>query len=206
MTITEKYKGKIIKKVSNTGISKEEYNTLTNQIEELNNGKELIVAAINDSSITKDSTFEDISNAIINGKGAKIVSGDTYRAYSAGTYASYAQITKTNMQFGNFVCGNSGTYLCSVTMSINSGSYNEQASCGYTIYNSNGSVFKNVTLASATLSSSTRTLSYSSSSYSPLNISIEAGQSVKAWMKISTISSGNATYSFSGFVFDFDLE
>lgn len=35
MTIVEKYKGKVIKKVSNTGIPKEEYNALLNQIEEL---------------------------------------------------------------------------------------------------------------------------------------------------------------------------
>lgn len=37
MTIVEKYKGKMIKKVSNTGIPKEEYNALTNQVAELNN-------------------------------------------------------------------------------------------------------------------------------------------------------------------------
>lgn len=35
MTIIEKYKGKMIKKVGNTGISKEEYDSLTNQIEEM---------------------------------------------------------------------------------------------------------------------------------------------------------------------------
>ncbi len=52
MTITEKYKGKIIKKVSNTGVSKEEYDALINQInnltEELNNSGGLKVNLVSE--------------------------------------------------------------------------------------------------------------------------------------------------------------
>ena len=82
MTIIEKHKGKMIKKVSNTGVSKEEYNALTNQVAELNgqvnnlnnsltnkekeinSGKQLIADAIDNETITNNSTFEAMSNSI----------------------------------------------------------------------------------------------------------------------------------------------
>lgn len=62
MTIIEKYKGKVIKKVSNTGISKDEYNALTNQIAD---GKNLIANAIGEPEASND-TFEQLGEKIEN--------------------------------------------------------------------------------------------------------------------------------------------
>ena len=74
MSITEKYKGKIIKKVSNTGVPKEEYNALTTQVVLLEaqvnelttelTGKQLVADAIGNPLITADSTFQAMSEAI----------------------------------------------------------------------------------------------------------------------------------------------
>lgn len=105
MTIIEKHKGKMIKKVSNTGVSKEEYNALTNQVAELNgqvnnlnnsltnkekeinSGKQLIADAIDNETITNNSTFEAMSEAIIslkekgsNSPAIKVVAGEYYSA------------------------------------------------------------------------------------------------------------------------------
>ena len=100
MTIVEKNKGKLIKKICGAGVPKEEYDALANQVaelnnqinnlnnnlvnkeeeinnlnndlankeEEINNGKELITDAIGDPLIGADSTFNVISDAILDSK------------------------------------------------------------------------------------------------------------------------------------------
>ena len=100
MTIVEKNKGKLIKKICGAGVPKEEYDALANQVaelnnqinnlnnnlvnkeeeinnlnndlankeEEINNGKELITDAIGDPLIGADSTFDVISDAILDSK------------------------------------------------------------------------------------------------------------------------------------------
>lgn len=92
MTIIEKHKGKVIKKVSNTGVPKEEYNALTNQVAELNNqvnnGKQLIADAIG-APLNAENTFSAMSDDIINllytfrtnmaNSGITVEGGDTFK-------------------------------------------------------------------------------------------------------------------------------
>ena len=92
MTIVEKYKGKMIKKVSNTGVPKEEYNALTNQVGELNNQ----VNNLNNNLANKEEEINNGKEIIANAIGEPLNSEDTFSAMSADINSLLSQF-KTNM-------------------------------------------------------------------------------------------------------------
>ena len=102
MTISEKYKGKIVKKVSNTGISKEEYNNLISQVNELTKEVDDQKQQLTDKLVSEglnvsiDNTFEELINNISLGK--KCISGTTMSCASNTT-------TSFKLTNGNTISG-----------------------------------------------------------------------------------------------------
>lgn len=88
MSITEKYKGKIIKKVSNTGVPREEFNELTAQMtllnNQINNGKQQLVDKLSSKglSCSIDNSFEQIADIVSDLYRLTAVPGTTITTYS----------------------------------------------------------------------------------------------------------------------------
>lgn len=125
MTIVEKHKGKMIKKVSSTGISKEEYNALTNQINLLNAqvnnltaelaGKVTPVGTATAGDVIAGKTFINSTGSVISGtitnQGSKTItpkaSNQTLPAgyYSGITINGDSDLIAANIASGKNIFG-----------------------------------------------------------------------------------------------------
>lgn len=137
MSITEKYKGKIIKKVSNTGVPKEEYNALTTQLAlleaQVNNlttelaGKVTPAGTAVAGNVLSGKTFINSTGSTITGtmtnQGAKTFTPSASKQTSAAGYYSsvtcnaVANLTAANIKQGVVVGGVTGTCVPGYTLS-----------------------------------------------------------------------------------------
>lgn len=141
MSITEKYKGKIIKKVSNTGVPKEEYNALTTQITlleaQVNNlttelaGKVTPAGDAVAGNVLKGKTFINSTGSTITGtmtdRGAKTFTPSASKQtggagyYSSVTCNAVTNLTAANIKKGVTVGGVAGS-LAPATVTANGSS------------------------------------------------------------------------------------
>lgn len=133
MSITEKYKGKIIKKVSNTGVPKEEYNALTTQIAlleaQVNNltselaGKvtpagDAVAGNVLSGKTFINSTGQVVTGTMANRGGAQTVTpGTSNKTLNAGYYsgnitiAGDADLIASNIKKGVNIFGVTGSVV-----------------------------------------------------------------------------------------------